>query len=105
MVEPHGNMHSAQYPGVANFEWGATARVSTFALPKGYYVEGHRGTWLAFAQLSEPRLQHINRWKEHRTGRAAKLNVISQFQDELRETFKKHTAYIVIKEDGACICD
>ena len=96
-------MHSTQYPGAANFEWGATARVSTFALPKGYFVQGHRGAWLAFAQLSEPRLQHLNRWKEYRTGRAAKLNVMSEFQDKLRDSFKQHTAYIVIKEDGTLV--
>ena len=103
MVEPAGTMHSTQYPGASNFEWGATARVSTFALQKGFLVEGHRGKWLAFAQLSEPRLQHINRWKEYYTGRAAKLNLHADFQDELRDSFKKHTAYIVIKEDGVFI--
>ena len=101
MVEPHGTMHSTQYPGASNFEWGAIARVSTFAIPNGYFVEGHRGAWLAFAQLSEPQLQHINRWKEYRTGTSSKLNVMSDFQHELRDTFKKHSAYIVIKEDGA----
>ena len=92
-----------QNPGVSNFRWGATAHVSTFALPKGYLVEGHPGAWVAFAQLSEPRLQRANRWKEYRTGREAKLNVRTDYQNDLRESFKRHTAHIIIKKDGASI--
>ena len=58
---------------------------------------GHHGAWLAFAQLSDPRVQMKNRWKEYHTGRASYLDL---FQSELRDSFKTHHAYFVLKEDG-----